>query len=187
MLSVSLLNYSSDIPPRDIHTLTGRGSNRPSLLSTPACATSVLAGRALQPTFCRVSFRTSAPSSWRFRRLTVKTAYTPSTTTSSCSSFNRLHNPRLTRSTQSKARLVERWVCSHLRTTSDAPLGHAGLPLDIFRQPRHHAHFANARTFLLVDWYENLHPAVASPLRDVSSTETFAADGPLAHHLNAPA
>ena len=40
---------------------------------------------------------------------------------------------------------------------------------------------------LLVDWYEHLHPGVASPLPEASSTENLAADGPLAHHLDAPA
>ena len=33
-----------------------------------------------------------------------------------------------------------------------------------------HAHSANARTLLLVDLYEHVHPAVASPLPEVSST-----------------
>ena len=41
--------------------------------------------------------------------------------------------------------------------------------------------------FLLVDWYEHLHPVVASLLTEVSSTENLAADGPLAHHLDASA
>ena len=68
-----------------------------------------------------------------------------------------------------------------------APLGHTDLPLDSILLPRHHAYSANARTFLLVDWYVHLYPVVASPLPEVSSTENFTADGPLAHHLDAPA
>ena len=41
--------------------------------------------------------------------------------------------------------------------------------------------------FLLVDWYEYLHPVVASALPEVSSTKNLAADGPLAYHLDVPA
>ena len=44
MPSPLLLNHSSEIPPRAIRTLTGRGSNRSSLRATPPCATSFLAG-----------------------------------------------------------------------------------------------------------------------------------------------
>ena len=36
-------------------------------------------------------------------------------------------------------------------------------------------------------WYEYLHPVVASPLPEMSSTENLAAVGPVARHLNAPA
>ena len=68
-----------------------------------------------------------------------------------------------------------------------APLGHAGLPLDSFLPPRHNACTANARTFLLVDWYEYLHAVVALPLPEVSSTEKLVADGPVARHLDATA
>ena len=75
---------------------------------------------------------------------------------------------------------VERGAYSHLRTAAHAPLGHAGLPIDSFLPPRHNAHIANAQTFLLVDWYEHLHPVVASPLPQVPSTENFAADGTVA-------
>ena len=60
--------------------------------------------------------------------------------------------------------------------------GYAGFQFDSFLPPRHHVH---ARAFLVVDWYEHLHPEVASP-PPVSSTENLAADGPLAHHLDAP-
>ena len=66
-------------------------------------------------------------------------------------------------------------------------MGHAGLPFDSCLPPRHHAHPANARMFLLVDWYEYLHPVVASALPEVSSTKNLAADGPLAYHLDVPA
>ena len=38
-----------------------------------------------------------------------------------------------------------------------------------------------------MDWYEHLHPVVASPLPEVSSTENLAADGPVARHLDATA
>ena len=72
------------------------------------------------------------------------------------------------------------------RAAADAPLGHAGLPFDSFLPPRHHAHSADARTFLLVDRYDHLHPVVASPLPEVPRTENLAADGPLAHHPHAP-
>ena len=82
---------------------------------------------------------------------------------------------------------VERLVCLHLRIVSHAPMGHAGLLFENLLPPRHHAHSANARTLLLVDWYEHLHPVVASPLPEVSSTENLAADGPLAHQLGARA
>ena len=51
-------------------------------------------------------------------------------------------------------------------------MGHAGSPFDNSLPPRHHAHSANARTLLLAHWYERLHPVVASPMREVSSTET---------------
>ena len=60
--------------------------------------------------------------------------------------------------------------------------GYAGFQFDSFLPPRHHVH---ARAFLVVDWYEHLHPEVASS-PPVSSTENLAADGPLAHHLDAP-
>ena len=60
-----------------------------------------------------------------------------------------------------------------LRTVAHAPLGHAGLSVDSFLPRRHNAHAANARTFLLVDWYEHLHPMVASPLPQVPSTENL--------------
>ena len=33
--------------------------------------------------------------------------------------------------------------------------------------------------------YEHLHPVVASPLPEASSTKKLAADGPLGHHLDA--
>ena len=81
---------------------------------------------------------------------------------------------------------VEQRTCSHLRTAAHAPLDRAGLPFDSVLLPRHHVHRANARTFLLVIFgYEHLHPVVASPLLDVSSTGNLAADSPLDHHLNA--
>ena len=75
----------------------------------------------------------------------------------------------------------------NLRTAAHAPLDHAGLLPDSFLPPRHNAHAGNARTFLLVDWYEYLHPVVASPLPEVSSTKKLAADGPVARHLDATA
>ena len=46
------------------------------------------------------------------------------------------------------------------------------MPFDSFLPPRHQAHSANARTFLLVGRYEDLHPVVASPLLEVSSVTT---------------
>ena len=47
-----LLNYSSEIPPRVVRTLTGGGSNRPSPRATLPCATLRLAGRRpCQPNF----------------------------------------------------------------------------------------------------------------------------------------
>ena len=76
---------------------------------------------------------------------------------------------------------------SLLCTAANTPSGHAGLPLDRFLPPRHNAHTANARTFLLVNRYEHLHPVVASPLPEVSSTEKLAADGPVARHLDGTA
>ena len=75
---------------------------------------------------------------------------------------------------------------SHLRTAADAPLGHVGLPFDSFPPPRHHAHSVNARAFLLVDWYRASAPGGVFTT-EVSSTENLAADGPLAHHLDASA
>ena len=63
------LKYSSGIPSRAIRTLTGRGSNRPSLRATPPRATSFLAGHPYQPTSCRVFLRISAPPFRRFRSL----------------------------------------------------------------------------------------------------------------------
>ena len=74
-----------------------------------------------------------------------------------------------------------------LRTVAHAPLGHAGLSVDSFLPRRHNAHAANARTFLLVDWYKHLHPVVALKLSETPSTGILEADGPLAHHLDAPA
>ena len=62
---------------------------------------------------------------------------------------------------------VERGAYSHLRTAAHAPLGHAGLPIDNFLPPRHGTNPANARTFLLVDRYEHLHPVVTSPLLEI--------------------
>ena len=59
---------------------------------------------------------------------------------------------------------VERRAYSHLDTSAHAPLSHAGLPFDSFLPPRHHAHSTNARTLLLVDRYEHLHPVVALTL-----------------------
>ena len=108
MLPALLLSYHSRIPPRAIRTPTGRGSNRPRLLSaTPPCVTSFLVGRhPYQPTSCRVFLRTSAPPSRRFRSLLTKAVYTQPTTASSCSSVNRLRNPLLTRSARRDARLV---------------------------------------------------------------------------------
>ena len=99
MLSAPLLNCSLGIPSRAIRTMAGRGRNRPSLRATPPCATSFLAGRhPYQPTFFRSFLHISAPPSRRFGSLLTKADHTPPTTASSCSSVNRLSNPRLTRS-----------------------------------------------------------------------------------------
>ena len=168
-----LLNNSSRTPPSAIRTLTGHGSNRLSLRATPPCATSFLAGHhPYQPTFCRISLRTSTPPSQRFRSLLAKVGYTPPTTAASCSSVNRLRKtPSDSQHPVGRAaRLLNNEPIPHLRTAAHASLGHAGLPFDSFLPPRHHAHSANARTFLLVDWNEHPHP-VASPLPEVLSTE----------------
>ena len=111
MPSALLLNYISGIPPRANCTITGRGSNRPSLRATPPpCATLFLAGRhPYQPTFFRSFIHISVPPSRRFGSLLTTADYTPPTTASSCSSVNRLRNPRLTRSARWDAWLV--WSC----------------------------------------------------------------------------
>ena len=49
-----------------------------------------------------------------------------------------------------------------------------------------HAHSANAQTVLLVDRYVHLHPMVALPRPELSSTENLAANGPLAYHIGPP-
>ena len=74
-----------------------------------------------------------------------------------------------------------------LRAVAHAPLSRAGWPFDSFLPPREHARSGNARTFLLVDWYDHLHPMVALPLPEVSSTENLAAEGLVAHHVDARA
>ena len=38
-----------------------------------------------------------------------------------------------------------------------------------------------------MDWYERLHPVMASRMPEVLSTENLTANGPLARHLDAPA
>ena len=89
-----LPNYSSEIPPRAIRTLTGGWNIRPSLRTTPPCATLFLAGHhRCQPTFCRVFLRISTPPFRRLRSLLAKAGYTPPTTASSSSSVNRRRNP----------------------------------------------------------------------------------------------
>ena len=81
MPSVLLLIYSSEIRPRAIRTLTGRGNNRSSLRATPPCGTYFLASRhPYQPTYCRVSLRTRASPCRRFRSLLAKAGYTSPTT-----------------------------------------------------------------------------------------------------------
>ena len=94
MPSALLPSCSSGIPPGATRTLTGRGSNRPSLRATPSCVTSLVAGHHFyQRTFCRAFLCTSAPPSRRFRSLLAKASYTPPTTASSCSFVNRLRKP----------------------------------------------------------------------------------------------
>ena len=83
MPSALLQNYSSRILPRVIRTLTGRGSNRPSVRATSPCATSFLAGRPYQSSFCGVFRRTSVPPFRRFRGLLANSDHSPPTTASS--------------------------------------------------------------------------------------------------------
>ena len=90
-----LPSHNSGIPPHAIRTLIRRGNNRSSLGATPPRGTSLLTGRQpYQTTFGRVSLRISAPPSRRFRSLLATAGYTPPTMAPSCSSANRLRNPR---------------------------------------------------------------------------------------------
>ena len=50
------------------------------------------------------------------------------------------------------------------RPPAHAPLDHASLSFNGLLPPWHHAHVAHAREVSLVDWYECVHPVVASPL-----------------------
>ena len=67
-----------------------------------------------------------------------------------------------------------------------APLDHASLPFDCFLPSRHGTHTSHARTFLLVDSHERLHPLVAARLPKVPSAEYIAIDDSLARHLDSP-
>ena len=168
--------------------MIGRGNNKPSLSATPPCATSHLAGRHPYHTIFLIVFPFApdplllgdSGAHWPRQATHHRQRHHPARPSTDSATPARPAAPGETRGL-----FVERWAYSHVRTAVHAPLGHAGLPFDSFLPPRHHAHFANARKFLLVDWYEHLHPVVALPLSEVSSTKKIAADGPVARHLDA--
>ena len=70
---------------------------------------------------------------------------------------------------------------SHLCAAAHAPLGHPGLPSYSSLPPGNRAHPTYARTCILVDRLERLHPVVVTQQLEVSSTESVAADGSVAH------
>lgn len=108
---------------------------------------------ALPIEFLSCFLRASALPSQRLRNLLEKdNCCTPPTMVWSCSSLCRLHPPRAKLAAPGRACVlfIERRAFSHLRAAAHAPLSHTGLPFDGFLPPRHHAHPANARTFLLM-------------------------------------
>ena len=179
-----LPNYSSSvIPQRAIRTPTGLGSNRPSPRATQPCASCIVLGRPaalLADLFVVFSFSPtpSLPggSGAPCKRTTEhdRRWHVPVD-----SRFNPL---RLARNSRWVARLVYRtaslfafvlllmrpWVMQACHPTASGP--------------GNRAHPAYARTFLLVDWYEHLHPVAATQLLEVSSAENLAADSPVAPH-----
>ena len=146
-------------PSRAIRTLIGRGNDRPRLCATPSCDTLPLTGHPYQTTFFRVSLRTSALSSGRFR-----TGYTPTTTASSCSSDNPLRNPPRLPSLGGTRGLL--W--------KDVPIR---ICVRLFVRPWvmeacHWTDSCDLGTTARVDWYVHLHPVVASPLPELSAQKT---------------
>ena len=155
MPSALLRSHNSGSLPRAIRTLIGRGNNRPSLRATPSCGTSLLAGRQPYQTIFFACF----PSQQR----------PPLSEIQELADKDRLHitddgtvllvrqpTPQPPPDSQRPVGRAACWLNDEpihiLRTAAHAPLGHAGLPLDSSLPPRHNAHTANARTFLLVDW-----------------------------------
>ena len=67
---------------------------------------------------------------------------------------------------------VERRTYSHLCAAAHAPLGHAGLPFHSVLPPGNRAHPTYARTFLLLDRYEHLHPVVVAQLLECQARKT---------------
>ena len=125
MPSAQPMDYSAGSPPRDIRTVTRRGSNMPSPRATPPCVTSFFAGRRpCQPTLFRVFRFTSALSPRRFRSLLAKDGYTQQMTASSCSSVN--CPPPFSQSPVGRAACL----------LNDEPIpiyGHCSCPLGLFR------------------------------------------------------